>query len=110
MSGKNLIVRVDAGNPTFQKTFQRLNPQHAKEASRALGLLIMLNTDAAPAKLHFHPLKGVMVPSALDPAKKVKVYTIHITADDCYKASFTLEDGTAFLRSCGEHDDIDNSP
>jgi hypothetical protein len=110
MSGKNIIQRVDGGNETFQKTFRKLKPQQIKEASAAFGLLFMLDTDMAPAKLHFHPLKDMQVPSVLDPSKKVKVYTIHITSDDSYKASFTLEDGTAYLRACGEHDGIDKNP
>lgn len=110
MTGKNLILRVDGGNETFQKTFAKLKPQQKKEATIAFGLLFMLDTDMAPSKLHFHPLKDFMVPSVMDPKKKVKVYTIHITSDDTYKASFTLEDGTAYLRACGTHDGIDKSP
>lgn len=110
MSGKNLILKVDGGNATFQKTFAKLKPQHRKEANIAFGTLFMLDTDQAPAKLHFHPLKNCTAPSVLDPAKRVKVYTIHITTDDTYKASFTLENGTAYLRVCGEHDDVDKSP
>ncbi|MGV7207411.1 hypothetical protein ACLB1G_06115 [Oxalobacteraceae bacterium A2-2] len=51
-----------------------------------------------------------MVPSVRDPAKKVKVYTIHITTDDTYKASFTLEDGIAHMRVCGGHDQVDKNP
>jgi hypothetical protein len=110
MSGKNLVLRVDGTNETFQKTFAKLRPQQRREATKALGLLFMLDTDMAPASLHFHPLKNKLVPSAIDPGKKVKVYTIHLTTDDAYKASFTLEDGTAYLRSCGEHDDVDDKP
>jgi hypothetical protein len=110
MSGKNIIYRVDGNNPIFQKTFAKLKPKQSKEATAAFGLLFMLDTDQAPGKLHFHPLKDMLVPSATDPTKKVKVYTIHITADDTYKASFTLENGTAYLRACGEHDGIDKNP
>lgn len=105
-----LILRIDAGNSNFQKTFRRLQPTQFKEASKTLGALLMLDLTRAPAKLHFHPLKSVFVPSALDPTKKVKVYTIHLTADDRYKLSFTIENQTAYLRSCGEHDDVDQSP
>jgi hypothetical protein len=81
-----------------------------KEAKAALGLLIMMDTDEPPAKLHFHPLKDIKVSSVRDPKVKVKVYTIHLTSDDCYKASFTLEDGTAYMRVCGEHDQVDKKP
>lgn len=76
----------------------------------AFGQLFMMDTDQAPSKLHFHPLKDKLVPSVVDPKKKIKVYTIHITTDDAYKASFTLEDGTAYLRVCGEHDQVDKNP
>lgn len=110
MSGQNIIYRVDCGNEIFQRTFRKLKPQHLKEARAAIGLLIMMDTDAPPAKLHFHPLKDLKVPSVLDPKVKVKVYTIHIASDDSHKASFTLEDGTAYMRVCGTHDHIDKHP
>lgn len=110
MSGKNIVYRVDCGNEIFQKTFAKLKPPQLKEARVALGLLIMMDTDAAPGKLHFHPLKDIKVSSALDPSSKVKVYTIHLTTDDSYKASFTLENGTAYMRVCGEHDGVDKNP
>lgn len=110
MSGKNIISRLDFGNETFQKTFRKLKPKQQKEAHTAFGLMAMMDTDAAPGKLHFHPLTNVKVPSVADPKVKIKVYTIHITADDTYKASFTLENGTAHMRVCGEHDDVDDNP
>lgn len=110
MSGANLVTTIDCGNETFKKTFAKLKPQQLREARVALGLLVMMDTDAAPAKLHFHPLKDMKVPSALDPKQKVKVYTIHLTTDDTYKASFTLENGTAYMRVCGEHDSVDKNP
>lgn len=59
---------------------------------------------------HLHALTGKTVRSALDPAKQVKVYTFHLTSNDSWKASFTLEEGCAYLRYCGEHDAVDDAP
>ncbi len=109
MSGENVIRVVDGNNPIFIKTFSKLSPQQRREASKIFGLLFMLEVDKAPDKLHLHPLTDIEVPSMKDPKKKIKVYTIHITPDDSYKASFTLEDGTAYLRVCGEHDWVDKN-
>lgn len=110
MTSKNVILKVDGNNVTFQKTFNKLDPKQKKEALAAFGFLFMMDTDQPPAKLHFHPLKNQLVSSVLDPMKKVKVYTIHISSDDTQKASFTLENGTAYFRQCGEHDKIDKAP
>ncbi|MEO8839000.1 MAG: hypothetical protein ABI351_09835 [Herbaspirillum sp.] len=110
MIGKSLVTTVDCNNPTFLKTFAKLKPHQAKEARFMLGLLIMLDTDNPPGKLHFHSLQNKLAPSVLDPTKKVKIYTIHITNNDSHKASFTLESGVAYMRVCGEHDSIDKTP
>ena len=40
----------------------------------------------------------------------MKVYTFHLTSNDAYKASFTFEEGCAYMRSCGTHDEIDKDP
>lgn len=110
MSAKNKILRVDAGNTHFQRTFDSLKPDIKKEAIKALGQLILVDVENPPARLHLHPLTSKTVCSALDRSKKVKVYTFHLTSNDSYKASFTLEDGTAYLRACGSHDLIDSNP
>lgn len=68
-----------------------------------------MDVNNPPAKLHFHPLRDRMVRSMVDPLKKIRVYTIHLTSNDKYKASFTIEGGTAYMRVCGEHD-IDKNP
>lgn len=110
MSGQNLILCCDFGNTAFQRSFQALKPDIRKEAVRAIGLLTLVDVENPPAKLHLHPLTGKTVASALDPTKKVKVYTFHLTSNDAWKASFTLENGTAYLRACGPHDRIDVAP
>lgn len=104
------ISKLDFGNKTFQRTLQKLKPDIRREATRLIAELICVDIDNAPGKLHLHVLKNKTVRSALDPSKNVPVYTIHITSNDSYKASFTYENETAFFRVCGTHDDIDKNP
>jgi hypothetical protein len=110
MTGRNVITKVDAGNSAFQRAFKGLKPDVLKEARLAIGTLIMVDVEAPPAKLHLHPLTGKTVPAVLDAKKRIKVYTFHLTSNDSYKASFTFENGTAYLRTCGPHDKIDSNP
>lgn len=110
MSGKNVIERIDGGNSTFQRTYGALKPDILKEARTAIAMLLLVDVENPPGRLHLHSLKGKTVSSTLDPSKKIKVYTFHLTSNDAWKASFTLENGTAFLRACGPHDSIDSSP
>jgi hypothetical protein len=105
-----IIKKVDYGSPIFQKTFAKLDVQVIKEARKVFGELPLLDVSCAPAKLHLHTLKGLTVRSAVDPTRTVAVYTIHITTNDKYKASFTFEDGTAYMRVCGTHDWVDKNP
>lgn len=110
MSKGTVILCVDLGNPAFQRAWRKLPADVLKQAQAQIGSLFSIDTSKPPAKLHLHTLTSKMVPSALDPDKKVKVFTIHLTLNDCYKASFTLEDGTAYFRACGPHDAVDKSP
>ena len=105
-----LITRVDGNNSAFQRSFNALQPDIQKEARIAIGLLFMADLRTPPARLHLHSLKSRLVHSILAANKKVKVYTFHLTSNDAWKASFTLEEGTAYLRVCGPHDRIDLSP
>lgn len=105
-----IIQKIDFGSETFQKTFGKLDPQVKKEAKKTLSELILLDVSKPPAKLHLHTLKDKEVASAIDSKKKCAVYTLHLTGNDKYKASFTFEEGTAYLRVCGEHDWIDSNP
>jgi hypothetical protein len=73
-------------------------------------MLILVDVENPPGRLHLHPLTDKMVTSVLDERRRVKVYTFHLTSNDAWKASFTLEQGTAFLRACGPHDKIDANP
>ncbi len=106
----NQIKRIDVNNTYFQRCYKKLSVDIQKEVKKALVELLFIDITSPPAKLHLHPLKSRTVQSVLDPNKKIKVYTIHATSDDAYKASFTFEDGTAYLRVCAKHDDVDKNP
>lgn len=110
MSKERLILSLSYEFVGFQNCFKRLKPDLQKEVRRALAELSMVDIDNAPAKLHLHALKNKEVVSVLDPKKKVKVYTFHVTSSDSHKASFTFEDGCAYMRYIGAHDDIDKAP
>jgi hypothetical protein len=110
MKPDRVIRKLNLDEPRFQNSFKRLKPDIKKEARRALGETVLLDLDHPPAKLHLHTLTNKQVPSLLDPSKKVNVYTLHITSNDSYKASFTFEDGCAYMRNCGTHDDVNKTP
>jgi hypothetical protein len=109
MSG-SVILRIDLSSDTFQKTWRKLDPQVQKAAKKIFGELSLLDIANAPHKLHLHTLTAKKVKSAVDPTKTVSVYTFHIAPDDKFKASFTFEGGTAYMRVCGEHDWVDDHP
>ncbi|KAB8036625.1 hypothetical protein [Janthinobacterium aquaticum] len=110
MSGLLVVTAINIANEQFQRLFRKLPPNIQKEAKSAISLLIFVDILNPPARLHLHSLTSKEVKSRLDETKKVKVYTIHLSSDDNYKASFTFEGGTAFFRVCGKHDDIDKNP
>ena len=106
----SIITSVDFANETFKKLFQKLRPEVQKEAKQAIGQLTLLDIAAAPKSLHLHTLTALKATSAVNPKNKVSIYTIHLTKDDKWKASFTFENGIAFMRVCGEHDWVDKNP
>ncbi|MEG0922801.1 MAG: hypothetical protein RSG22_15530 [Comamonas sp.] len=105
-----IIRSVDSGNQAFINRWKKLPPNVQDEARGVLRSLFMLDLAEVPAKLHMHQLVSKDVPSVLDPHKKVRAWSLHITADDRYKASFTFEKGCIYLRTCGLHDDVDKTP
>lgn len=104
------IRTIDANNQTFRKLWAKLPPQVQIEAEETLKSLLFKKFDALPAKLHFHQLVSKKVPSRADSKKSVNAWSLHLTADDRYKASFTFEDGAIYLRTCDKHDTVDKSP
>lgn len=105
-----VIRGVEIGNVAFMSRWKDLPGNVQTEAMERIKTLFGLHLDRVPAGLHLHQLVGKEVPSRLDPQKKVKAWTLHITASDTYKASFTLENGTAYFRTCGLHDAVDKKP
>jgi len=81
-----------------------------EEILGTLRTLLALPIDQAPRKLHLHQLTNKQVASRLEPNKKVNPWTLHVTANDVYKASFTYEGGTAYFRLVDEHDIVDKNP
>lgn len=105
------IRAVDLCNTSLKNSFSRIKERKLREEIVAtIRTVLLLDLSAIPAKLHLHQLTNKLVTSRLDPNKKVNPWTLHVTADDKYKASFTLEAGTAYFRLVGEHDVIDKSP
>lgn len=111
MTGDRSVTAVDCTSQIFQRGLRRIKDRHLREQIKeTIRSLLFLDLDAAPAKLHLHQLKSKKVPSALEIDKKVPVWTIHVTRDDCYKASFTFERGVVYFRVCDEHDIVDRDP
>lgn len=97
--------------PQFIKSFGRIrDPRLQSEIRDTLRGLLLLNIDQPPAKLKLHQLKNSKVPSFVDPSRRINAWTIHVTANDAYKASFTYEDGIAYFRLIDEHDVVDKNP
>lgn len=111
MADTKVIRAVDTRNPTFARSLKSIKDQQLRqEIVATIQKLLLLDLDAAPAKLHLHQLTGKQVNSAIDSKKLVKVWTFHATRDDRYKCSFTFENDTAFLRLVDEHDRVDDYP
>lgn len=106
-----VIVGVNAASERFLRSLDRVkDPKVRREILDTVRSLLLLDLDKTPAKLHLHPLKNKEGASILNPMNKVPIWTIHVTADDVYKASFTFENGTAYLRCIRTHDDLDKDP
>ena len=105
-----VIRGIDLGLVAFRNRWKSLPGNVQSEAQATIAGLLFKSIDELPRKLHFHQLHDKKVESALDPTKKVTAWSLHITADDNYKASFTYEQGTLHFRTCGKHDAVDKSP
>lgn len=106
-----VIRSVCCDSQVFAKTLGRIKDQRVvEEIKEHVRLLLMCDLDAPPRKLHLHQLTNKKVASVLREGHQVTPWTIHVTSNDAYKASFTLEDGTAHLRKVDEHDAVDKNP
>lgn len=111
MSADRVVRGVVADNPTFIKGLKRIkDQQQQRQVQDYIRQLLFVDLDQAPAKLHLHQLTGKEVTSRLEPSKKIAVWTIHVVANDTIKASFTLENGTAYFRVIDAHDAVDKNP
>lgn len=105
-----VIKGVDMCNQAFVNTWKDLPLAVKQEAEGVIRSLLWMHLDQVPRKLHMHQLVNKEVPSAKDARKRVRAWSLHITADDRYKASFTFEAGIIYFRVCGLHDEIDKKP
>ncbi len=105
-----VIRGLDLNADSFRARWKDLPANVQDEGYATIKELLFQNVDQLPDKLHFHQLKNKQVPSRLDPKKKVNSWSMHITADDRHKASFTFEDGILYFRTCGKHDEVDKKP
>jgi hypothetical protein len=105
-----VIRAIDLNAGTFVQSFARL-PDDAirREALETLRSLLGAPLDQLPRKLHLHQLVSKLVSARLSDSK-VSAWSLHVTADDRYKASFTYEAGTLYFRLVDEHDVIDKRP
>ena len=94
-----ICTSLDFSATSFQNSWKKLEPQIQAEARKSLGLLIMAEPGKLPSKLHFHKYSG-----------RDGVYCIHVTADDRYKASFTIDGPVLRLRFIKDHDTLDKNP
>lgn len=105
-----VIRGIDIGSTFFRNKWSDLPGAVQDEAIVVIQSLVGKNLDQLPRKLHLHQLVNKQVPSALNPKDKAPAWSLHITADDRYKASFTYEGGTLYFRTCGLHDTVDKKP
>lgn len=111
MSIDGRVIRgVDCTADTFRRSFRRLPNNVQAEARQVIAKLLFAQLDALPRAWHMHALTHKKVDAVCSPGQKVTPWTLHITADDRYKASFTLEDAVAYFRLCDEHDIVDKNP
>lgn len=102
------ITAVNCSNTKFLKQLKKLDTVVLGQAVEAIARLP--RQESYPENWHVHPLKGKLVSSAVERGKKVPVWSLHLTSDKQFKASFTVEGGTAYMRVCGTHSEIDDNP
>lgn len=109
---KGRVIRgVDCTGAGFQKALSQIKDRNAQEEIKAaLRDLLLTGLDAPPRYLHLHQLKQKKVPSMTRHDVKCNPWSIHVTRNDVYKASFTLEGSIALMRNCAEHDVLDRKP
>ncbi len=98
MSRGPTIRSVNIEAKGFKRGWRKL-PQYAQEQGKDALKALVLPPDQRPQRLHLHKLNY-----------SEPVWTVHLTRDDRYKASLTLDGDVAFMRRCGLHDYVDANP
>lgn len=88
---------MDVGNPAFQRDLKGLSSDLQNAVKECFKELLK---NPMPSRLRFHGLHG----------KHRGIFSIDITSNHAYKATFTLENGVARFRRVGSHKEIDRSP
>lgn len=99
MSRGPVIREINIDSPGFQRTWKKLPDEVKREAKEALKALL-LPPEERPSRLHFHKMRGF----------GGEIWSIHLSRNDRYKASLSVENGVAYMRRCGTHEEIDKSP
>lgn len=94
-----IIREININSSVFQRHWKRLPPYAKEQGIKAIQALHN-SPDQRPDRLHLHKLN----------LYKKSIWTLHLTGDDRYKASFEIHEGIAVFRACGLHDDIDENP
>lgn len=94
------IREINLNSPAWQRSWRRLPEDAKKEGKKALRALL-LPPDQRPARLHLHKMHT----RGDDP-----IWSLHLTRDDTYKATLSVENGVAVMRRCGRHEEIDRNP
>jgi hypothetical protein len=78
----NRILACDFSAPSFRRSLKKLPNNIYKEAKTTIGTLALLGEDPPPDALRLHPLKSVLVESALNPKKRSRFthFTLPLTA------------------------------
>lgn len=95
-----VITGVDLSRTTFTNDFKKL-PQDVKlEATKKINGLIGCAINQIPRAYRFHSLSGY----------RPTVYSIDITTNKAYKATFELDGCVARFRRIGTHKSISRTP
>lgn len=91
------ITGVDVGNPAYLRDVKALPPDI--RAALVERLKELLKTPI-PSRLRLHGLHR----------EHRGIFSIDVTPNHAYKATFTIENGVARLRRVGSHKQIDRTP
>ena len=91
------ITGVDVGNSAFKRDVKALPPDIRSALTECLKELIK---DPTPSRLRLHGLHR----------EHRGIFSVDVTPNHAYKATFTVEGGIARMRRVGSHKQIDRTP